>query len=147
MSEFDDNIDFLIVCEGDCIIEVPLHEFVEKVEKSYQIIEDNKIGYMSFGDVKTLEHGWLQSPVVSEIPNQELCFITNHIIGLQSIMFPKAAKGYLFDKLRTHKWDAADMYFNSIFRYSPYKMGIVKNRYTTQANGFSLIDKQDKKFL
>jgi hypothetical protein len=52
MSEFDDSIDFLVVCEGDCIIEVPMQEFVNKVESSYQIIEDNKIGYMSFGDVK-----------------------------------------------------------------------------------------------
>ena len=146
LTEFNDA-DFLIVCEGDCIIEKPIHEFVEAIKQAANIIQENNIGYFSFGDTRTLEHGWLQSPVVAEIPNQELCFITNHIIGLQSIMFPKAAKGYLFDKLRTHKWDAADMYFNSIFRYSPYKMGIVKNRYTTQANGFSLIDKQDKKFL
>jgi hypothetical protein len=26
-------------------------------------------------------------------------------------------------------------------------MGIVKNRFTTQADGFSLIDKQEKKFI
>ena len=68
MSEFDDSIDFLVVCEGDCIIEVPIEEFVNKVESSYQIIEDNKIGYMSFGDVKTLEHGWLQSTVKEFVP-------------------------------------------------------------------------------
>jgi hypothetical protein len=146
LTEFNDA-DFLIVCEGDCIIEKPINEFVDAIKQAANIVQENNIGYFSFGDTHTLEHGWLQSPVVAEISNQELCFITNHIIGLQSIMFPKAAKGYLFDKLRTHKWDAADMYFNSIFRYSPYKMGIVKNRYTTQANGFSLIDKQDKKFL
>jgi glycosyltransferase involved in cell wall biosynthesis len=146
LTEFNDA-DFLIVCEGDCIIEKPINEFVDAIKQAANIIQENNIGYFSFGDTRTLEHGWLQSPVVAEVPNQDLCFITNHIIGLQSIMFPKAAKAYLFEKLRTHKWDAADMYFNSIFRYSPYKMGIVKNRYTTQANGFSLIDKQDKKFL
>lgn len=146
LTEFNDA-DFLIVCEGDCIIEKPINEFVDAIKQAANIVQENNIGYFSFGDTRTLEHGWLQSPVVAEVPNQDLCFITNHIIGLQSIMFPKAAKAYLFEKLRTHKWDAADMYFNSIFRYSPYKMGIVKNRYTTQANGFSLIDKQDKKFL
>jgi glycosyltransferase involved in cell wall biosynthesis len=146
LTEFNDA-DFLIVCEGDCIIEKPINEFVDAIKQAAKIIQENNIGYFSFGDTHTLEHGWLQSPVMAEIPNQELCFITNHIIGLQSIMFPKNAKSYLFEKLRTHKWDAADMYFNSIFRYSPYKMGIVKNRFTTQANGFSLIDKQDKKFL
>jgi GR25 family glycosyltransferase involved in LPS biosynthesis len=147
MSEFDDSIDYLIVCEGDCIIEVPLHEFVEKVEKSYQIIEDNKIGYMSFGDVKTLEHGWLQSPVREVIPDQDLLFITDHIIGLQCIGFPRSVKKWLLERLRNEKWDAADMFFNHIFYGSPYKFGIVHNRLTTQAEGFSLIDKQEKKFI
>jgi hypothetical protein len=147
MSEFDDNIDFLIVCEGDCIVEVPMQEFVDKVEKSYQIIEDNKIGYMSFGDVKTLEHGWLQSPVREVVPDQDLLFITDHIIGLQCIGFPRSVKKWLLERLRTDKWDAADMFFNHIFYGSPYKFGIVHNRLTTQAEGFSLIDKQEKKFI
>jgi hypothetical protein len=147
MSEFDDNIDFLIVCEGDCIIEVPINEFVEKVEKSYQIIEDNKIGYMSFGDVKTLEHGWLQSPVREVVNDQDLLFITDHIIGLQCIGFPKIVKKWLLERLRTEKWDAADMFFNHIFYGSPYKFGIVHNRLTTQAEGFSLIDNMYKSFL
>ena len=147
MSEFDDSIDFLVVCEGDCIIEVPLEEFVNKVESSYQIIEDNKIGYMSFGDVKTLEHGWLQSPVREAIPNQDLLFVTDHIIGLQCIAFPRSVKKWLLERLRTEKWDASDIYFNHIFYGSPYKFGILHNRITTQAEGFSLIDKQEKKFI
>jgi len=147
MSEFDDSIDFLVVCEGDCIIEVPMQEFVNKVESSYQIIEDNKIGYMSFGDVKTLEHGWLQSTVKEAIPNQDLLFVTDHIIGLQCIAFPKSVKKWLIEKLRIEKWDASDIFFNRIFYGSPYKFGIVHNRLTTQAEGFSLIDKQEKKFI
>ena len=147
LSEFDNEIDYLIVCEGDCIIEVPIEEFIQKVEKSYQLLVDNNIGYMSFGDVKTLEHGWLQSPVREVIPDQDLLFITDHIIGLQCIGFPKFVKKWLFEKLRNEKWDAADMYFNHIFYGSPYKFGIVHNRITTQAEGFSLIDKQEKKFI
>jgi glycosyltransferase involved in cell wall biosynthesis len=147
LSEFDSDVDYLIVCEGDCIIEVPIEEFIQKVEKSYQLLVDNNIGYMSFGDVKTLEHGWLQSPVREVVPDQDLLFITDHIIGLQCIGFPKFVKKWLFDKLRNQKWDAADMYFNHIFYGSPYKFGIVHNRITTQAEGFSLIDKQEKKFI
>ena len=146
MSEFDDSIDFLVVCEGDCIIEVPIEEFVNKVESSYQIIEDNKIGYMSFGDVKTLEHGWLQSPVREVVPDQDLLFITDHIIGLQCIAFPRSVKKWLLERLRTEKWDASDILFNHIFKNSPFKMGILHNRITTQIEGYSLIDKQEKKF-
>lgn len=146
LGEFYD-CDFLIVCEGDCIIEVPIDEFCNKVFEACRIVEDNNIGYFSFGDTRTLEHGWLQSPKIQDIGNQDLCFITNHIIGLQCIMFPKFVSAWLKNQFRTNKWDASDMYFNQIFKPSQYKMGIVNKRLTTQVNGFSLIDKQEKKFL
>jgi len=146
LSEFND-CDFLIVCEGDCLIEVPIEEFTNKVFEACRIVDDNNIGYFSFGDTRTLEHGWLQSPMIQEVANQNLLFITNHIIGLQCIMFPKFVDKWLKEKFRKEKWDASDMFFNYIFKNSPYKMGIVKQRLTTQVNGFSLIDKQDKRFL
>jgi hypothetical protein len=146
LSEFDSEVDFLIVCEGDCIIEVPVQEFVSKVFESAKLIKEHNIGYFSFGDVDTLDFGWKQSNVVEEIPNQNLLFITNKIIGLQCIMFPKSHRQFLFDNLRNHKWDASDMYFNTIFVDNNQKMGILKERITTQADGYSLIDNQYKEF-
>lgn len=146
LSEFDSDVDFLIMCEGDCIIETPIDHFVNIVEKSCQHLIDNNIGYMSFGDKETLEHGWLQSPVVEEIPNQDFMYITNHIIGLQCIMFPHFVRDFLKDMLRRHNWDAADIYFNVIMHQSGTKFGIVKERLTTQADGFSLIDNTYKSF-
>ena len=145
LSEFDD-CDFLIVCEGDCLIEVPMQEFADKVFQAAELCADNNIGYFSFGDTHTLEHGWLQSKFVETIPNQDLMFITNHIIGLQCIMFPKFAKKWLKEQLRTHPWDASDIYFSTIFKKSPYRMGILHKRITTQISGYSFIDQQEKKF-
>lgn len=146
LSEFTNDIDFLIVCEGDCIIEVPIQDFINKVEKSCEYVVNNNVGYMSFGDKDTLEHGWRQSNVIEEIPNQDLMYITNHIIGLQCIMFPQLVRKYLKETLLKHKWDAADLYFNIIFANSEYKMGIVHDRLTTQADGVSTIDNTYKKF-
>ena len=60
-------------------------------------------------------------------------------------MFPKSVSKLLKEKLRTHLWDAADMYFNNIF--SGPQMGIVKKRLTTQADGISLIDNTEKIFI
>lgn len=146
LSEFTNDIDFLIVCEGDCIIEVPIDEFIRTVEASCEPMNKYDIGYMSFGDKDTLEHGWLQSPVVQELSDAQHMYITNHIIGLQCIMFPKFVSKYLKEQLRIHKWDAADMYFNIIMGASGHKMGIVNKRLTTQADGFSLIDNTYKTF-
>ena len=146
LSEFDSSVDYLMLCEGDCILEVPVDEFVEKVERSCEYIESHKIGYMSYGDKDTLEHGWLQSPVVEQIPGQELIYVTNHLIGIQSIMFPRWMSGYLKEQFRKHPWDAADIFLSTIIKKGGFKMGIVYNRLTTQADGFSLIDKQFKTF-
>ena len=145
ISEFDKDLDFLIVCEGDCIIEAPTEEFVNKVNQVCKIINDEDISYFSFGDTKTLDFGWPQSDVVREIPNQDLLFITNKIIGLQCIMFPIKTREYLINQLRNHKWDCMDTFFNIIF--SGKNMGILKNRITTQADGYSLIDKELKTFV
>jgi hypothetical protein len=142
LSEMHD-CDYLIVCEGDCLIEGDVNKFVNIVERCASLLDEHNIKIMSFGDKDTLEFAWPQSPVVKEV-NEDM-YITNHLIGLQCIMFPISVAKTLKHILRTAEWDAADLYFNTIFRSS--NMGIVYNRLTTQADGYSLIDKQHKEFI
>lgn len=138
------NCDYLIVCEGDCLIDVDIKNFINTVEDCALNLEKNNIGMMSFGDKDTLEFGWPQSPIIKDI--NSTMYITNKIIGLQCIMFPKFVKQDLLKSFFTSPWDAADMYFNTIFMRLNYEMAIVYNRLTTQADGYSLIDKQFKTF-
>jgi glycosyltransferase involved in cell wall biosynthesis len=144
LNEFDEDLDFLIVCEGDCLLEVLPTTFLDTVYKVCDTINKNKIDYFSFGDTHTLEEGWFVSPIIEEISGQDLLFITNKIIGIQCIMFPKHIREFLFEKLKTHPWEAADLYFNIIF--ADKKMGILKKRITTQVDGYSLIDRSLKTF-
>lgn len=141
LSEFD-GCDYLMICEGDCLIEGDVEEFIHKVEKCALMLDKHDIKIMSFGDKDTLEFGWPQSPVVEEV-NEDM-YITNHLIGMQCIMFPASISKELKERVRTSYWDAADMYFNLLFQNK--NMGIVYNRLTTQADGYSLIDKQYKTF-
>ena len=143
LCEFD--CDYLIICEGDAKLEKPMQEFVNGIYEAARLCEENNIGYFSFGDTKTLEHGWLQSNVIQNL--NEFAFITNHIIGIQSVLLPKFTKEWLHEQLRNHKWDAADVYFNTIFKKSSHKLGIVHNRITSQYDGISLIDSEFKTFL
>jgi len=139
------DCDYIIVCEGDCLIEGDVGNFIHKVEKCALMLEKSNIGFMSFGDKDTLEFAWPQSPVIREV--DEDMYVTDHLIGLQCIMFPIYVSNFLKQKLRLNNWDAADMYFNQIFYNSSYDMGIVHKRLTTQADGYSLIDKQHKEFI
>jgi hypothetical protein len=134
-----------MVCEADCIIEGDIHNFVRKVEECTHLLGPNNIGYMSFGDKSTLDTAILQSPVIQDINND--MYITDHIICTQSVMFPKSISSWLKEQARTHKWDTIDVYYNILFNNSPYRMAIVKDRLTTQSDGFSLIDKNNKTYL
>ena len=142
LTEFH-NCDYLIVCEGDCLIDTDIHNFIRKVEQCAHLLGPNGINYMSFGDTATLDNAWPQSPMIRDV-NEDM-YVTDHIIGLQCIMFPNTIAESLKEKVRTHKWDAADMYFNIIF--AGPQMGIVKERLTTQADGISLIDNTLKTFI
>ena len=107
-------------------------------------MNSENISYFSFGDTKVLDMGWHQSDVVREIPNQDLVFITNKVIGTQCIMFPIKEREYLLNSFRTKKWDCIDSYFNVIF--GDKNIGILKNRLTTQASGYSFVDQEYRNF-
>lgn len=143
LREFDDDLDFLLLAEGDCLLEVSAEQFVEDVYKACQTIKGTDIGYFSFGDTHTLDTRCLQSPTIRDLGD---IITTNKIIGLQMIMFPKKTRKWLKDTVVTHKWDCADLFFNTIFNGSPYEMAILKKRITTQVDGVSIIDQTIKKF-
>jgi len=146
LSEFDADLDFLIVCEGDCLLEVSPEMFKEIVYKIIAVVEQENIGYFSFGDKNTLETNILQSTLIENIEGQNLCYITDKIIGIQCIMFPKKIRETLKEYLRTSKWDAADIYFNIFCSDKKLKRAILFNRITTQCDGYSTIDNNEKIF-
>lgn len=144
LSEFDDDIDFLLVFEGDCFIEVPLDEFANSLFRAARICRSEGIDYFSFGDTNTLDHNnWRQSYSTKDL-DDGFCFLTNKIICTQSVMFNSDARDFLLEKFRTHAWDTIDVYYNVIFGNSGRKMGIVSKRLTRQLDGYSLIDSEYK---
>lgn len=146
LSEFDNDLDYLILCEGDCLLEVDMAKFIKTIKDVDQIMKRENIDYFSFGDTKTLDTGILQSNMVYKPENQDLCYVTDKIIGLQCIMFSNRIRKTLFEYLRTSKWDAADIYFNIFSWEKNIKRGILYNRITTQCDGYSILDKTNKTF-
>ena len=88
-------------------------------------------------------NNWRQSNSIKDLDGG-FCFLTDKIICAQSVMFNSDSRNFIFDKLRNHKWDVADIYFNVIFGNYNRKMGIVSKRLTRQLDGYSLIDNEYK---
>lgn len=145
INEFDD-CEFLIICEGDCKFEISHEHFLDLLENASQICIDNNIQYFSFGDTKTLDYGVLQSNIISVPQNQNLCYITDKIIGIQCIMFHKNIKNILIESLNKDQWYVMDGWFNEFCSSKNIKQGILFNRVTSQYDGISFIDKKYKTF-
>lgn len=146
INEFNNDIDFLMICEGDVKLEVSNTLFYDTVMRVASIMERENIAYFSFGDKCTLETKILQSKEIDIPRNQTLCYITDKIIGIQCIMFNKKYKDIFINNFINNSWYVADGWYNEIAKKNNLKIGILKNRITSQYSGYSLIDNRIKQF-
>jgi FkbM family methyltransferase len=133
-TEFEDGVDFLMILESDCKLTVPIEEFVAKVYQSCDEIINRNITYMSFGDNRNLRTGEMVSDNHGTI--NDWMYITNKIIGIQCIMFPRSARDFILRSYDTNLWDVSDLLFNDMFRN---KTKAIAPRLTTQIEGISTI--------
>jgi len=145
LGEFTNDIDFLIVAEADCKIEVPLQDFVDMVYKVGSVMERKDITYFSFGDKYNIEDKFFDSPKTGDL-GVDFMYETNNIICAQCIMFKKQDRDYLINALQKENWQVSDLWYNLVFQKDKKKFGILEERMTTQIDGFSLLDQRDKKY-
>jgi glycosyltransferase involved in cell wall biosynthesis len=145
LGEFTNDIDFLIVAEADCKIEVPLQEFVDMVYKVGSVMEKKDITHFSFGDKHNFDNNFLESPKIADL-GVDFMYETNQIICVHCIMFKKQDRDYLISALQKEKWQVSDFWYNIIFQKDKKKFGILENRMATQIDGFSILDQKEKKY-
>jgi len=134
-KEFTEDIDFLMIFEADCKLNVSVEEFSKKVFESCEVINKHGIYYMSFGDNRNLRTGEMVSDKIKDTEFDWL-YITNKIIGIQSIMFPKFARDFILRAYETIAWDVTDLLYNDMFKS---KTKAIAPRLTTQIEGISTI--------
>lgn len=144
LSEFDSDVDYLMVFEGDAYIQ-DLDVFKSALESVIRDLDsDSSIGYISFGGRYDLDAGYLQSNEIS--PFNEQFIVTNKIIGCQCIIFPKSVREKLKYNLRTREWDALDIYLNEMCNATGIGMLVSEKTLVSQYNGISVIDGSVKVF-
>lgn len=143
LSEFDNELDCLIVMEGDAKIQ-DYSLFREKLIESVQLAEKHNLGFISLGGIYDLEFGVLQSNVVENL--SEDFFVCDKIIGCQCLVFPSSSRNLIKDILRKEKWDALDIYLNTIAQKYGIRIGVSRKTLVTQYDGISTIDSVVKQF-
>lgn len=139
LENFAEDIDALVLCECDCIIETPMDFFVDKLKRGISFCKDNQVEYLSLGS--RYVNGFLQSPELDEAWDYPDFYITNKIILAHCVVLPQASRNFIFEALEKYSWDSPDVWFNEIFwREDRSRFGIIKERLAHQHEGISLID-------
>jgi len=143
LSEFDSDLDYFLVFEGDAKIQD--HEvFMSKLHEAIGLIDKHNLDYVSFGGIYDLEFGVLQSRVVEEMT--EDFFVCDKIIGCQCLLFPQKSRKKIKEILRTEPWDALDIYLNNVSAKYGLRVGVSRKTFVTQYDGISTIDSVVKQF-
>ena len=146
IDNFTDDIDALMLCECDCILETDYLTFIKKVEEAIAFADFNNLAYLSLGD--THVGTFLQSPILGFDDNYPDFYITNKIILAHCIMLPQSSRNIILNALDKLSWDSPDIWFNEAFwTMDNRRFGIIKKKLASQHEGISLIDNvwRDKK--
>lgn len=139
INNFSPDIDALVLCECDCIIEVPVDIFMQKLNAGIDFCNQYDLKYLSLGS--RFVGQFLQSPVLEEYDDYPDFCATNKIILAHCIVLPQSARELILQALEKYSWDSPDLWFNEIFWAEGIsRFGIIKERLAYQHEGISLID-------
>jgi autotransporter strand-loop-strand O-heptosyltransferase len=141
-EEFTSDVDWLIICERDCLLEVSAAEFYQKLQSYIPFLQEHNIAYFSFGDRANPDTGFEESPVKHQIT--DALFITPQIILTHCIMFPKSSRNLLLESLKTVPWFTSDIWYNELFENAKLPIAIVTDRLARQDRRFSLVDRVEE---
>lgn len=140
-EQFSDDVDGIIVIEGDVILDVPLDDFVKKVTDSYKFGLRNDASFITFGELKM---GIRDEDPWKDIIDLGDYFEVPHFMCCHMYLIFKREKDNLKHKLEKTKWIPWDTWL--FWNYDrKVKMYSVKKRLVTESDGYSTIDFIDKK--
>jgi autotransporter strand-loop-strand O-heptosyltransferase len=140
-EEFTEDVDWFMICERDCVLEVTAEEFYRKMQSYLPHILENNIAYFSFGERINPKTGYEESKVKERINNE--MFITPQIINDHCVIFPRSSREFLLDSYKNVPWYAMDLWFNEVFEKAGMPIAIVQDRLASQHGGVSLIDRPE----
>jgi len=139
LDNFSDDIDALVLCECDCVLESTHDEFVRSLQRGIDFCNSNDIRYLSLGS--RFVNGVLQSPEVGYDENFPDFYVTNKVILAHCVVIPQSSRSMIMDAIEKFSWDSPDIWFNEVFWRLGYpRFGIIKERLARQHEGISLID-------
>jgi glycosyltransferase involved in cell wall biosynthesis len=128
------NYDFVLVFEGDTIIDSDFNELYESLFRFNRIANEQNLDLVGFGNPKETTN--IRGPQVEDVYCDVIPFVP-----AQSYLIPQSKLENWYNKLMNEKWEAWDLWIMNIGRM---KSGIADKVYTKHLPGFSLVDQVEK---
>ena len=126
--------DFVLIFEGDVIIDFDFDELYDSLFRFDKIARDNSLDLVGFGN--PINTSPVKGPQIEDVHCNAISFVP-----AQSYLIPNQSLNHWKEKLQNKKWEAWDLWIMNI---GQMKSGIADKVYTKHLPGFSLVDQIDK---
>ena len=134
MSWYNKDYDYILVFEGDVIIDSDYEELYESLKRFSRIAKEQDQDLIGFGN--PYQNRNLNGPKVEDIYTDVTPFIP-----AQSYLINNDKLDKIKDKFNNLPWDAFDMWICNVARL---KVGTAEKIYTKHLPGFSIIEQEIK---
>ena len=139
LENFDEDLDALIVVEGDAYTNLSADEFYNKVIEGYTLAQQRDSKLISFAGPLYLTGGewWNQT-----IDLGEWLDVQHFLLGT-TYMIMKSEREHMINAIKTTGWHSPDIWLAWVFG-GKIKMLTSKNPIVYQKEGYSVLDYKDK---
>jgi glycosyltransferase involved in cell wall biosynthesis len=134
LAEDNKDYDYVLIFEGDVIIDSPFSELYNSLKRFSRLARENNQDIIGFGN--PFNNRNLNGPKIEDIYTDVTPFIP-----AQSYLINNDKLSYIQDKIKTTKWDAFDMWVCNV---AQLKVGTAEKIYTKHLPGFSIIEQEFK---
>jgi len=135
MAEDNKDYDYVLIFEGDVIIDSNYQELYDSLKRFSKIAKENNQDVIGFGNPFSNRN--LNGPKIEDIYTNVTPFIP-----AQSYLINRDKIDYIQDKVTTTKWDAFDMWVCNVAKLN---VGTSEKIYTKHLPGFSIIEQEFKR--
>jgi len=134
LSEDNKDYDFILIFEGDVIVDSPFSELKQSLDHFSKLAKENDQDIIGFGN--PFKNRNLNGPKIKDVYTNVTPFIP-----AQSYLINNNKLSYIQDKIKSTKWDAFDMWVCNV---AQLKVGTAEKIYTKHLPGFSIIEQEFK---
>ena len=137
LESMDDEFDYTLVFEADAFIYTGLTEFVEAIHKACFISERDDVYFIGLSNNNSRSKEHIDDLFSKTASNQDLA---------HAYLIPNRTKSWWIDRFNDTPWEGYDLWLTDAFNKEPKLRYTTNKMYVKQADGFSLIDREVKKW-